>query len=84
MLREFQDHSLQLLLCTILHLSMRSMEELLSSHVEAIGDLKEMRHLSRLVALHALGALSDICLSCCKVMFDALSFEEHEVGHTAF
>ena len=51
-LREFQDHSLRPLRHTVLHHGMRSMEEFPSSHAEAIEDLKEMRHLSRLVALY--------------------------------
>ena len=79
-LREFQDHSLRPLLRTVLHLGMRSMEEFPSSHAEAIEDLKDMQYLSRLVALHAFGALSDIRLSRRRVMFDALCFNEHEVG----
>ena len=48
-LREYQDHSLWPLLCTVLQLGMRSMKELPSSFDDAIKDLKEMRHLSRLV-----------------------------------
>ena len=56
------------------------MEELPPSHAEAIENLKKMQHLSRLVALHAFGALSDIRLSRCKDMFDAFSFKEHAVG----
>ena len=43
---EFQDHSLRPLLRTILHLSMQSMEELPSSHAEAIEDLEEMQLLA--------------------------------------
>ena len=39
-----------------------------------------MQHLSRLVALHAFGALSDIRSSRRKVMFDALGFSKHEIG----
>ena len=42
-LREFQDHSLQLLLCTILHLGIRFMEEFPSSHA---GPLKTSRRCS--------------------------------------
>ena len=58
------------------------MEELLSSHAKAIEDLKEMPHRSHLVALHAFSAISDIYSSRCKVMFDALGFEEHEVSQS--
>ena len=59
---------------------MGAMEEFPSSHAEAIKDLEEMQHLSRLVALYTFGALSDIRSSRRKVMFDALSFKEHEVA----
>ena len=74
-LRKFQDHCLRPLLHTVLHLGMRSMHELPPSHAGAIKDRKEMQHLSRLVALYAFGALSNIRLSRRKVMFDALRLE---------
>ena len=56
----FEDYSLWPLVCTKLLLGIRSMEKLLSLHPESIEDLKEMQHLSRLVALHAFGALFEI------------------------
>ena len=58
---------------------MRSMEELPSSHAEAIEDLEEMQLLAAPL-LWTPSVHSDIWSSCCKVMVDALIFKEHEVG----
>ena len=59
-LQEFQHHSLWPPLCAALHLGMRSVYDQLSFFIDTIEDLDEMRLLSRLVALHAFGALIDV------------------------
>ena len=59
----FEDHSLWPVVCTKLLVGIHSMEKLLSLHMESIEDLKKMQHLSRLVSLHAFGALFEIRFS---------------------
>ena len=54
------------------------MEELPPSFDDAMEDIGEMQHLSRIAALHTLGALSDVCSSRRKVKFEASGIKKHK------